>query len=77
MPRTTMAFLAGLAAIVAASVAGPSYAQVSQDARRACERKAAEVRPMLNAPELEAFIANCLADVASKSGSSSEKKSGY
>jgi len=45
-------------------------------AAEACERKAADVRPILNAPELEQFIANCLADATAESGSSSGKKSG-
>jgi len=58
MPACAALFLA--AGLI--SAAGAAIAQVTQEVRRACERKADEVRPMLNAPQREAFIANCLAD---------------
>ena len=58
MPICTALLLA--AALI--SVAGAATAQVTPEVRRACEWKAMEVRPILNAPEREAFIANCLAD---------------
>ena len=40
----------------------PAYAAVSEEARKACEAQADQIRPALRAPEREAFIANCLAD---------------
>jgi len=76
---TTTRYTFCAAVLLAASLAfatGPASAQVTQEQRKACERKAADVRPILNAPELEQFIANCLADATAESGSSSGKKSG-
>ena len=52
--------IAALAVIIAAT--SPTYAQVSNEVRRACEAKADQVRPNLRTPEREQFIANCLAD---------------
>ena len=60
---TTMPVCAALLlASALISVVGAATAQVTPEVRRACERKAMEVRPILNAPQREAFIANCLAD---------------
>lgn len=55
--------------------AGAAAAQVSQEVRNACERKADEVRPMLNAPQREAFIANCIADATWSPGTQKKDKS--
>lgn len=54
--------------------AGPAFAQVSEEVRRACERKAIDVRPIMNGPQTEAFIANCIADATATPGTSSGKK---
>jgi hypothetical protein len=62
MTKTMPVCAALLLAAGLVSVAGAATAQVTPEVRRACERKAMEVRPILNAPEREAFIANCLAD---------------
>ena len=76
MTTTLYTFCAAVLAASLAVATGPAFAQVTQEQRKACERKAADVRPILNAPELEQFIANCLADATVESGSSSGKKSG-
>ncbi len=52
--------IGALAVIIAAT--SPTYAQVSNEVRRACEAKADQARPYLRTPEREQFIANCLAD---------------
>lgn len=62
MTKTMLVCAAPLLAAGLITVAGIATAQVTPEVRRACERKAMEVRPILNAPEREAFIANCLAD---------------
>jgi hypothetical protein len=45
-------------------IASPGLAEVSEAARKACETKADQHQPMLNAVDREAFIANCLADAS-------------
>lgn len=76
---TSKTVTAGCAALLMAaalmSAAGPALAAASEEARQACERKAVLVRPILRAPEREAFIANCLADSTWKP-SQENKKSG-
>jgi hypothetical protein len=47
---------------VLAATASPVLADVSEAARKACETKADQHLPALNAVDREAFIANCLAD---------------
>lgn len=37
-------------------------AAVSEEVRMACLFDAYEVRPRLNAPQIEAYVANCIAD---------------
>jgi hypothetical protein len=37
-------------------------AAVSEEVRMACLFEAYEVRPRLNAPQIEAYVANCIAD---------------
>jgi len=70
--RKTKIWIAGGAALVLAAgliVSGaPAFAGASPEARRACEKKADQQRPALNAPEREAFIANCLADATPTPG---------
>ena len=56
------------------AVTGPTYAQVSNEVRRACEAKADQVRPHLRAPEREQFIANCLADATATQSKNTKKK---
>ena len=61
--KNIAAGIAGLAlAVAAVSAAGPALAEVSEAARNACEKKADQHQPALNAVDREAFIANCLAD---------------
>lgn len=50
-------------ALMALLSASPAMA-VSEDVRRACLIEAYDVRPQLNAPQIEAYVANCIADAA-------------
>jgi hypothetical protein len=55
-------------------VTSPTYAQVSNEVRRACEAKADQVRPYLRTPEREQFIANCLANATATQSKNKKKK---
>lgn len=68
MQRKSAMAMAALLALTALSA--PALAGVSQAQRTACEKAAEQVRPALRAGEKEAWIANCLADAATKKGSS-------
>jgi hypothetical protein len=46
---------------------------VTDQQRRACEKKADLVRPALRTPEREQFIANCLADATATNASKGKK----
>jgi hypothetical protein len=51
------------AAIALVSLMGSSTAwAVSDEVRTDCLIEAYRVRPMLNAPQIEAYVANCIAD---------------
>jgi hypothetical protein len=51
------------AGIALVSLMSPSTAwAVSEEIRTACLIEAYRVRPMLNAPQIEAYVANCIAD---------------
>lgn len=63
--RLATACVAGL---VLAATASPVLADVSEAARKACEIKADQHSPALNAVDREAFIANCLADATADAG---------
>jgi hypothetical protein len=65
--KIVAAGFAGLALAAAVMpAASPALAEVSKDARKACEAKAD--RAQLRADEREAFIANCLADATATKG---------
>ena len=67
--KTWIACAAALVLAMAMISAGsPAFAGASADVRKACEKKADQQRPALNAPEREAFIANCLADATPTPG---------
>ena len=74
-PKSVIFSIAALTALLVA--ASPTYAQVSNEVRRACAAKADQVTPILRAPEREQFIANCLADATATPQSNSNKKKKY
>lgn len=66
MTKSAKCLTSAAAALVLAgaliSVASPGVTEVSEAARKACETKANQHQPPLNAVDREAFIANCLAN---------------
>ena len=61
------AMLGAGSALIALISATPASA-VSEEVRTACQIEAFEVRPRLNAPEIEAYVANCIADSTATQG---------
>jgi hypothetical protein len=52
--------------VLAALLPSGSASAVSEDVRMACLFEAYQVRPMLNAPRIEAYVANCIADATAR-----------
>jgi hypothetical protein len=52
----------GLTAMSSATTASA----VSEEVRMACLFEAYQVRPILNAPRIEAYVAHCIADATAK-----------
>ena len=66
MKRKSAMLGAGIA-LMALISATPASA-VSEEGRTVCSIEAFEVRPRLNAPEIEAYVANCIADSTATRG---------
>jgi hypothetical protein len=68
------AVMIGIAGLVLAGSFTPASAQVTDAVRSDCRNKAVRVLPALRAPEVEAYIANCLADATATQGTKRKKK---
>jgi hypothetical protein len=68
------AVMIGIAGLVLAGSFTPASAQVTDAVRSDCRNKAVRVLPSLRAPEVEAYIANCLADATATQGTKRKKK---
>ena len=68
------AVMIGIAGLVLAGSFSPASAQVTDEMRRDCRNQAVRVLPALRAPEVEAYIANCLADATTTQGTKRKKK---
>jgi hypothetical protein len=68
------AVMIGIAGLVLAGSFSPASAQVTDAVRSDCRNKAVRVLPALRAPEVEAYIANCLADATATQGTKRKKK---
>jgi len=68
------AVVIGIAGLVLAGSFTPASAQVTDAVRSDCRNKAVRVLPALRAPEVEAYIANCLADATATQGTKRKKK---
>jgi hypothetical protein len=68
------AVMIGIAGVVLAGSFTPALAQVTDEVRSDCRNKAVRVVPALRAPEVEAYIANCLADASATQGTKRKKK---
>lgn len=67
MKPVTMAALVVLVPLITLAGAGPAWA-VSEEVRTACLIEAFNVRPRLDAAEVEAYVANCIADFTATKG---------
>lgn len=68
------AVMIGIAGLVLAGSVSPASAQVTDAVRDDCRYKAVRVLPALRADEVEAYIANCLADATVTPGKKRPKK---
>jgi hypothetical protein len=68
------AVMIGIAGVLLAGSFTPASAQVTDTVRSDCRNKAVRVLPALRAPEVEAYIANCLADATATQGTKRKKK---
>ena len=67
MKPTTMTAIAALVPLIVLTGARPVLA-VSEEVRTACLIAAFDVRPRLDAAEVEAYVANCIADFTAMTG---------
>jgi hypothetical protein len=62
MKRKSVAIrAAGVASLLLSAMLSPAWA-ASEEVRTICLFEAFDVRPRLNAPQIEAYVANCIAD---------------